>query len=167
MRVITGKGSDIRKYILNINMENVLLFPENGLDINEQASFLESIIETNFDGDIITFSSYIISDAKTGTVYNLENKNGDFKLVKNEEHKFGDSADLTFNIVMNRNFSCSNLALKEIKNIKEDIKNGVEKHLILKKLLHIGDSFEKMEAISILRKREKNNIYNNQNDYCI
>lgn len=68
---------------------------------------------------------------------------------------------------MNRNFSCSNLALKEIKNIKEDIKNGVEKHLILKKLLHIGDSFEKMEAISILRKREKNNIYNNQNDYCI
>lgn len=84
MRVITGKGSDIRKYILNINMENVLLFPENGLDINEQASFLESIIETNFDGDIITFSSYIISDAKTGTVYNLENKNGDFKLVKNE-----------------------------------------------------------------------------------
>lgn len=44
MRCITGKGKLLRKYIQNLsNKDNVVIFPENGLDINEQAEFISDL----------------------------------------------------------------------------------------------------------------------------
>ena len=156
MRLITGKGKEIREYIKTIsNKDNVIIFPEIALDLEEQSNFIENKLNENFNGDIITFSTYIVSDAPTGSVYNLNLEKGKFKLEKNNDHKFGNSDYLTATVVMGKYQSCSSLAIKELEKIKKDIHDDVDKQEIMVKLAQLGDSFEKMNIISLLRKREK------------
>lgn len=156
MRVITGKGNIIRKYIETIlDKNNVIVFPENGLDLDEQSKFIENKVTEDFKGDIITFSAYIISDAPTDSVYSIKLEKNKFNLEKNQDHKFGNSADLTASTIMGKYQTCSSLAIKELEKIKQDINDGIDKRDILNNLSKIGESFEKMNIVHILRKREK------------
>jgi hypothetical protein len=156
MRVITGKGEEIREYIKTISdKDDVIIFPENGLDLEEQSLFIENKLGEGFNGDIITFSTYIVSDAPTGSVYNINLEKKKFKLEKNHNHRFGNSADLTTTVVMGKYQSCSNLAIKELEKIRKDVYDGVDNQELMVKLAQLGDSFEKMNVISVLRKREK------------
>ncbi len=162
MRVITGKGQIVREYIETISdKNNAIILPENGLDLEEQSKFIENKLEEDFNGDVITFSAYIISDTPTGSVYNINLEQNKFKLEKNHDHKFGNSADLTATTVIGKNQSCSSLAIKELEKIKQDVKDGIDKKDILNKLAQIGDSFEKMNVVGILRKREKSLLSKN------
>lgn len=154
MRVITGKGQIVREYILTAP-EGTIILPERDLDLEEQSKFIENKLAEDFNGDVITFSAYIISDAPTGSVYNINLEQNKFKLEKNNDHKFGNSADLTATTVIGKHQSCSSLAIKELEKIKQDVKDGIDKRDILNKLAQIGDSFEKMNVVGILIKREK------------
>ena len=150
MRVITGKGQIVREYILTAP-EGTIILPERGLDLDEQASFLKQKLSEGFDGDIVTFSPWIICDTPTGSVYTI---NENLELIENTNHKFGDSADVSSMVVMRRQKSCSNLTLEKIDEIKEDvirIKTKEDVNNVLNKLSTIGQSFEKLSVINILK----------------
>lgn len=150
MRVITGKGQIVREYILTAP-EGTIILPERGLDLDEQASFLKQKLNEGFDGDIVTFSPWIVCDTPTGSVYTI---NENLELIENANHKFGDSADVSSMVVMRRQESCSNLTLEKINEIKEDIlqvKTKEDFDNVLNKLNEIGQSFEKLSVINILK----------------
>ncbi len=150
MRIITGKGQIVREYILTAP-EGTIILPERGLDLEEQAAFLKQKLSEGFNGDIVTFSPWIVCDTPTGSVYTI---NENLELVKNTDHKFGDSADMSSMVVMRRQKSCSNLALEKINEIKEDvlqIKTKEDVSNVLNKLQTIGSSFERMGVINILK----------------
>lgn len=150
MRVITGKGQIVREYILTAP-EGTVILPERGLDLEEQAAFLKQKLSEGFDGDIVTFSPWIICDTPTGSVYTI---NENLELIENANHKFGDSADVSSMVIMRRQESCSNLTLEKINEIKEDalrIKTKEDVSNVLNKLNEIGKSFEKASVINILK----------------
>lgn len=150
MRVITGKGQIVREYILTAP-EGTIILPERGLDLEEQASFLKQKLSEGFNGDIVTFSPWIVCDTPTGSVYTI---NENLELIENANHKFGDSADVSSMVVMRRQESCSNLTLEKINEIKKDalrIKTKEDVSNVLNKLNEIGKSFEKLSVINILK----------------
>jgi len=151
-RVITGDGIDIRKLIksLDENDKNLMILPETSLDINEQASFLKNIPDS-FVGDIITLSPFIISDTPTNSLF-ISDSNLELKKVKN--HIFGLSTDMVCHTILGRHISVSDSAFYELEIIRDKTKHGEKKEIILDLLSKMGDSFEKMNIISILRKRD-------------
>ena len=158
MRIITGKGGVIRKYIKTILCkDDVIIFPENGLDLEEQSLFIENKLGAGSSGDTITLSTNIVSDAPTDSVYTINLEKKKFKLAKNHKHKFGNSADLTASIIMGKYQSCSSLAIKELEKIRKDVYAGIDIQELKVKLAHLGDSIEKMNVIHIMRKKELKN----------
>ena len=63
MRTITGDKNLLGLYILKHSKGRDVIFPENGLDIEQQANIM-SEIDPEFEGDIYTISSWVISDSE-------------------------------------------------------------------------------------------------------
>lgn len=116
--VITGKGSLVRDYVNKNKRENDITFPENSMDVNEQAEFLSNI-SPDFKGRIFTFSPWIISDADNNTVYKV---NEDLTISLYADNTFGSSIHLITKKVLGRKYSISKRAVYKIKSYQEIIK---------------------------------------------
>jgi hypothetical protein len=139
--IITAHDGDkLREYAkLYRNNKNVLTFPEYGLSANEQANIVKSV--GNDHEKIITFSSFIISDAEEGKLI----------IIDNDEHQcpinHGDSIN-KITMALGRKETIGNMALSKLKAAREQVETASTKEDILNIITHIsrdiGDSIEKM-----------------------
>lgn len=156
MRVITGSGKLVRKYVKNLlNQENIIIFPENGLDINEQSNFISDLIEKapEFAGDIITFSSFIISDIAEDNVYIL---NEDGYMSYPDFNTFGASiTKINFQIFKNKK-TIGSLSNKKIQEFSDIVASGkVTKNTFFDIDKTLGESTEKFLLLKCLMDLEK------------
>lgn len=151
MRAITGSGKLVREYIENLsNKDNVVIFPENGLDVNEQAEFISDLLSKNpeFSGDIITLSSFILSDIKDDNVFIL-NEDGGMRAP--DFNTFGASnTKINFNIFQNK-ITIGNLAYKNILEFQEIVNSGNINNDTFHKIdSTLGESTEKFLLLKCL-----------------
>jgi len=130
MEIITATtGKLLREHIKGIRVTNrIAIFPESGLDANEQAAFVKENIR---DYDVVfTLSPFIISDAPSLTVLGeVETK-----------PKFGDSVN---SVVMHlwRSQTIGDLALEKIDELRT---HPVTDELIENIYKEVGDSIERV-----------------------
>ncbi len=153
MRIITGSGKLIREYIKNlVNFDNVIVLPENGLDVNEQANFMLNLLQNNpdFSGDIITLSSFILSDIKEDEIFIL-NDNSD--MSSPGFNTFGASVNkINFNIFKNKN-TIGDLSHKKLKEFKALIKSeNISNKLFFEIDNTFGESTEKFLLLKMFYK---------------
>lgn len=151
MKIVTGKGPLIRKFILdNENNKNLLILPESNLDLNEQANFINSI-DKNSDITIITMSPFIISDVDREFVYVI-NPKGELKLANFQT--FGTSVNKITMMLFRRetigqkalnkiNEISNNVETYSIEDIDKILGESVEKMFLLRKLFALEDSLKK------------------------
>lgn len=144
MRIITGSGALVRKYIETIDQDsNFILFPENGKDIHEQCNYIAQLNELEeFDGDIITFSSFIISDVIDDKVFIIVDET--LKMINPDFNTFGSSFNkINFQIFKHKK-TISFLANKKLEEFREEIINGNHSNKMFNKIdQQLGESIEK------------------------
>lgn len=142
MKVITGKSANLKKLIELNAKDNDIIFPENGLDPEEQANFMLTL--NDFDGRIFTFSPWIISDTHEDDLYVVQE---DGKLIQLDFNNFGASVNkITMKIF--RRSTIGEKSSKKLESFKEDIDN-INTETELEKLADtldktIGESVEKI-----------------------
>lgn len=143
MRVITGKGNIIRAYIEQIiDKSNYIIFPENGLDVSEQANFIGSL-DPNFSGDIITLSSLIISDVPSENMFVLSK---DFELEEPACNTYGTSISKINSYVFDYKSSIGQSVKAKLKELAKHISNQTEigKNVSFEEInLKFGESIER------------------------
>lgn len=145
MRIITGSGALVRKYIENIDQDsNFILFPENGKDIHEQCNYIAQLNELEeFDGDIITFSSFIISDVIDDKVFIIVDET--LKMINPDFNTFGSSFNKINSQIFKYKKTISFLANKKLEEFREEIINGNHSNKMFDKIdQQLGESIEKL-----------------------
>lgn len=146
-KVITGSGKNVRAYAEKFG-DNLILFPETRLDINEQANF---ILNNKEDKDILTLSPWIISDTKEENLFIL---NDDLSLEESNFNTYGASVNkISFNI-LNRKSTIGEKAKKELELYKENIDQYTVSDIDFK----FGESVEKILLIKCLFDKEEANV---------
>lgn len=158
MRVITGQPQEVRNYIANLkDKENVIIFPENGLHPLEQADFVSSLPE-DFNGDIISFSAFIISDFKEGEVFLVQEN---LKLKEfSKFNTYGASVNKINSSLLGSKKYIGNKVFKEFENKVNEAENINDYDTLHKLFLEIdygfGESVEKTLGVHyILEKMDK------------
>ena len=159
--ITTAKdGQTLRDYATSIKHDkNVLIFPESGLSANEQAAFLLSIGDKY--SEVVTFSSFIISDAAEDQLKILDDKSfqcpvnhGDsvnkITMALGRRQTIGDSALATLAqastkiVTANRTVDIDNI----IKSISNKLGDSVEKMFFLK------DAYAKIDRLNLEKLNE-------------
>jgi hypothetical protein len=145
MKVITGKSANLKKLIELNAKDNDIIFPENGLDPEEQANFMLTL--NNFDGRIFTFSPWIISDTHEDDLYVIQD-NG--KLVQLDFNNFGASV----NKITMKIFRRATIGEKSL-NFLESFKDNIDREKELEKIATtidntFGESVEKILFLKYL-----------------
>lgn len=142
-KVITGKGVNVRKYAETVEG---IKFPENTLDINEQANFMSTL---DVDGDIITFSPWIISDSKEEQVFTV---NDDLTLSPVDMNTYGASVNKISMNILGRNTTIGDLSKQTIADFNSRMAelsfNEVDKVL--------GESVEKILLTKVMLDMDRN-----------
>lgn len=107
---------------------------------------------------LTTHSPFIVSDCKKENVYIFEKDSSlKVKIPKNPEFQtFGTSIEMIYWNVFQKQQSISNVAKNELDKIEIKIKsNELNKEQAIDALRKLGDSFEKMNIIRLLREKYK------------
>ncbi len=142
MQVITAKtGQLLRDYIKTIPLtERISVFPEAGLDANEQAAFLKEN-QDKYD-TIFTLSPFIISDSKNIVILGYQE---DFK------PRFGESVnDITMKIW--RDVTIGDLANEQLKAYEL---SEIDENTVKDIHQNLGDSIEKILLLQNIREKTK------------
>lgn len=148
MKVITGKGDLVRAYMDTAISVPYYEFPENGLDINEQANFI-STMQDDKDAVIFTFSPWIISDCREDDVFTVTDE---LTLRPVNFNTFGASVNKINSKVLGRPKTIGGFASSRMEELRND------EHTTFQLLdMEMGDSVEKLLFIKYLFDREEEN----------
>lgn len=138
-KVITGSGKNVRAYAEKFG-NNLILFPETRLDINEQANYL---LDNNEDKDILTLSPWIISDTEEDNLFIL---NDDLTFKEPNFNTYGASVNKISFSILDRKCTIGGKAKKELDFFRENI----EQHSISEIDFKFGESVEKILLVKNL-----------------
>jgi hypothetical protein len=147
MKVITAEdGKTLRDFALENRKDHVAVFPECGLNAEEQANWLLQN-KDRFDM-VITFSPFIVSDALPQDLTVLD---------RVYQHTQGNSVNkITMNLW--RSQTVGAIISQEIDKLKDQvslIKTQEDIDALLSKTDHLGDSVEKHLLLTIISNKEK------------
>lgn len=146
-KVITGSGKNVRAYAEKFG-NDLILFPEARLDINEQANFM---LDNKEDKDILTLSPWIISDTEKSNLFIL---NDELSLTEPDFNTYGASVNKISFDILNRKSTIGEKANKELLLSEENL----EKYTIKEVDFKFGESIEKMLFIKSLIDKKTNNV---------
>jgi len=151
MKVVTAKsGKVLREYAASkTNVDRVVIFPENGLDPNEEAAFITENAG-KFD-EIITFSPFILSDMLPENIVVLDFDGTE--LYDDTIYRQGCSVNW-ITMTLWRASTTGDVAIKHFDDIRETFNaSGNSNELVdelCKKANKMGDSVEKTLLIHML-----------------
>lgn len=146
MNIYTSKsGAILREYVRNIDLKSsrVAIFPEHGLDANEQAQWLKENREL-YD-EVYTLSPFILSDSKEVILISSS-----LEANHSSGIKFGDSVNKV-TMKLWRGCTVGDIAKEQIERIRETCATEEEAYDAAD---HLGDSVEKVLMFSCFQQKE-------------